>query len=215
MPRKFRIYLSGPIEFAPDAGVGWREQIIAGCSDLEDNVQIFNPCDTSLPVLERHGLKSIPEYNKLKTFPVGSPEFNKYIAVTNDFFALDISELGETDLVVARLDSYLSGGTAGELTYSAVEGIPVLAFLEEEHVPKISGWVLSCCTQILSNKTMEESIAETVKEIHVLVEESVKFEQEMMENIARLTDGGKISITDLINESLQLPNNFGGSDFEI
>ncbi len=42
-----RVYLSGPIDYAPDLGRGWRDEFIKQSKSL--NLKIINPCDKPLP----------------------------------------------------------------------------------------------------------------------------------------------------------------------
>jgi nucleoside 2-deoxyribosyltransferase len=136
-----RVYLSGPIEYAADGGKGWRNQLkerFAG-SDFV----LVDPCDSSLPILQRSGLVSVNEYHRLKQNFEAYPS-NKQIfhSATRNLIDHDINEVRKADLLFAKISETASGGTSGELTLAYFLGIPIIAFCEED-LSTVSGWVQS------------------------------------------------------------------------
>lgn len=149
--KKFKIYLSGPIEFAKDNGANWRE--LAEKRLLENDFLVFNPVTASDNVLSKHDIDSVASYNKLKTEfdgDVTRTKLNRYINVTKDFIKLDIHELRTSDMVLACINNVPSAGTAGEITLAKHLGIPVVAFIETD-LKNVSGWLLGCVDFICYN----------------------------------------------------------------
>jgi nucleoside 2-deoxyribosyltransferase len=140
--KKIKVYLSGPMEYAPDGGEGWRE---TAEKTLGDSFNIFNPCKSSVEILERNRISSVQEYNHLKkTIQFDTNAYHKYLNTTKQFFNLDIDELSSSDIVLAQVNELASGGTSGELTLAcAIYKIPIIGFCDGD-ISKISGWTLSC-----------------------------------------------------------------------
>lgn len=142
--RKYKVYLSGPIENAQDNGVGWREELAPKLKDL--GFDIFNPIDASDPILNRFMFKSVAEYNQAKS---NENLYGLYIAATDAFIQLDMDEVRTSDILLVFLSKTFSAGTAGEVTLAKHLNIPVIGFLDTNtKVSDISGWTLGCIDEI-------------------------------------------------------------------
>lgn len=139
---KCKVYLSGPMEYAADGGEGWRE--VAEQHLLLNNFDVFNPCKSSVRILEQNKLTDAAHYNELKkTIQDNNIDYAKYLAVTKQFIVLDLLELRTSHIVLVKVDKTASGGTAGELTLAYHLGIPVVGFCTGE-INEVSGWILGC-----------------------------------------------------------------------
>lgn len=157
-----KVYLSGPIEFAKDGGVGWRE--VASKFLRSKGFEVFNPIESSIQLLNSHSISSVQEYNDLKKAATSDlSSRNKYIQATRSFIDFDLKELKSSDLVLAILDKTVSGGTSGELTISRDLGIPVIALAQEEDFLSMSAWTFSCANEIFWIK--EENFSEELSDI--------------------------------------------------
>lgn len=143
-----KIYLSGPIEFATDGGVGWRK--IATDYLRAKGFEVFNPIESSLELLNSVGINSVQEYNDLKKMAAtDSSLMDKYIEATRLFIDYDIKQLKSSDIVFALLDKTASGGTAGELTVARDICLPVIALANKNEMIQMSAWVFSCVNEII------------------------------------------------------------------
>lgn len=139
MLKNRKVFLSGPMEYAPDGGADWRT--IAEARFTQAGFRVFNPCNISEEVLKPHGL-DVPKYNELKkTIDTNILDFAAYWSATQDIINVDLNELRTSDLVLAKVSKIASGGTSGELTLARHLGIPIVAFCEDP-IDTVSGWVI-------------------------------------------------------------------------
>lgn len=133
-----RIYLSGPIEYAEDHGVGWRDQVKEAFRGLD--FQVIDPCDSSVQLLEICGIKSVDDYHKLK---YGSEDDQDlFREATQALINHDLEEVRKADLLFTKISHVASGGTSGEITLARFLNIPVVAFCTD-NIQEVSGWVQS------------------------------------------------------------------------
>jgi nucleoside 2-deoxyribosyltransferase len=133
-----RVYLSGPIEYAEDHGVGWRDQVKKAFAN--SSVQVIDPCDSSLELLAIHGIESVDAYHALK---YGSPEDQElFRTATQSLISHDLEEVRKADLLLTKVSHVASGGTSGEITLARFLGVSVLAFCTD-NIQEVSGWVQS------------------------------------------------------------------------
>lgn len=137
MPRNYKVYLSGPMEFAADGGVGWRS--VAEAFLLSQGLEVFNPVNSSQEILDKWNISSVAEYNELK---VSDPTL--FCKVTHDLIEIDLLHIRQSDFVFVKLDATGSGGTSGELTMAHTLGKSIFGVVDRTNLKKVSGWALSC-----------------------------------------------------------------------
>jgi nucleoside 2-deoxyribosyltransferase len=134
------IYLAGAIEYAPDKGKAWREQITPTLIALG--------CDVYDPALdEQKNLTNIEREHFRSWKATDLPRFQRTIRKIIDW---DIEWITRrADAVVVYWDEYAGrgAGTSGELTAAYRYGKPVY-LVAGMPVEKISGWILGCATQV-------------------------------------------------------------------
>jgi nucleoside 2-deoxyribosyltransferase len=130
---KKKVYLAGAIEYAPNEGQAWREELT--------------------PILEKLGYEVINPYMVERVYEgkeVTKDNLDLYRRwVREKVIVPDLEKIDGCSFVVVHWDKHAhsSGGTNGELMYSAVSGVPVY-LIEGEPREKISGWILGCTTEV-------------------------------------------------------------------
>jgi hypothetical protein len=134
------IYLAGAIEYAPDKGKAWREQITPTLIALG--------CDVYDPALdEQKNLTTIEREHFRSWKATDLPRFQRTIRKIIDW---DIEWITRrADAIVVYWDEYAGrgAGTSGELTAAYRYGKPVY-LVAGMPVEKISGWILGCATHV-------------------------------------------------------------------
>jgi hypothetical protein len=133
-----RIYLSGPIEYAEDHGVGWRNEVKKAFEG--SNIQIIDPCDSSDRLLAFHGIESVADYHQLKYGT--DDEQERFRFATQSLIDFDLEEVRKADLLLTKISQVASGGTSGEITLARFLNVSILAFCTDE-IKEVSGWVQS------------------------------------------------------------------------
>jgi len=154
-----RIYLSGPIEYAEDNGVSWRNETKEKLSEFGSLFEVIDPCDTSLDLLLFYGVESVDAYHRLK---YGSEEEQGlFRACTQAFIEHDLEEVRKADVLLTKISHVASGGTSGEITLAYFMRIPVVAFCTD-NIQEVSGWVQSIPDLLLIGP---DSLAEAINHL--------------------------------------------------
>jgi hypothetical protein len=138
-----RAYLSGPIEYSPDRGKGWRAQITSFLHALGH--EVYDPAaDEKKNLTDEEAL----EFRGWKT-----TDLARFRATVRKIIAWDLDWIEQrSDYVICYWDAAAASGagTQGELTFAHRCAIPVYLVLG---VParEVSGWILGCATGIFDN----------------------------------------------------------------
>lgn len=154
-----RVYLSGPIEYAEDHGVNWRNKVKEALA-LVGDVELVDPCDSSLQLLAEHGIESVDDYHGLKYGSQDDQEL--FRAATRTLISHDVNEVRRSDLLFTKISHVASGGTSGEITLARFLDIPVIAFCED-NIQEVSGWVQSVPNMLF---TGEDCLERTIDTLH-------------------------------------------------
>lgn len=142
-----QIYLAGSMEWRPDGGIAWREHATERLAEF--GFTVFNPTKQEHKILARHGISSLEEMKLLK-----GTDYPIYQALMRDILHYDIDALNQSCAVLVLADSWIAGGTAGEMTHAYLNDIPVYAVFDKGYTPQqMSGWLGACVTQFYPDFT--------------------------------------------------------------
>ena len=139
-----KAYLAGAIEFSPDKGKSWRDDI-SGFLSYEFGHDSYNP------LIEEHKILTKDERETFRSLK--STNLDGFKRIVRKLMLNDLNTIAdEIDYMICNWDVYAAkgGGTYGELTFAFYRNIPVY-MVAGESLEKISGWILSCTTEIFSN----------------------------------------------------------------
>ena len=136
-------YLSGPIEYSPDLGKGWRAQIAPFLISLGHSV--YDPAEDEIKNLTVFEAQEFRSWKK-SYFPRFQKTIRKIIA-----YDLDLIE-HRCDAIVCYWDHHAGrgAGTQGELTFAHRLGMPVYLICRVP-IQEVSGWLLGCATEVFSD----------------------------------------------------------------
>lgn len=134
--RHLGAYLAGPIDFAEDLGVGWREDITGFLQDKRVGVEVFNPLEHP--------------FHDVKTFDDVKRPYLKHLADTRQFDELrdQIKAINKWDLRAIDLSSFIivnynmeihMCGTHEELFMAVGQNKPVLLIVKDKS--KMPKWL--------------------------------------------------------------------------
>jgi hypothetical protein len=135
------VYLAGAIEYAPDGGRAWREEVSKFLDETLDH-RVFNPC------IEENHILTKEEFQMFRNWKAGDlPRFRQTMRKLIDT-DLDIL-MNKVDYVVCLWDEHVlnGGGTQGELTVAYYHNIPVYMVSKIPRM-KMSSWILGCTTEV-------------------------------------------------------------------
>ncbi|MBN2280836.1 MAG: hypothetical protein JXQ65_09655 [Candidatus Marinimicrobia bacterium] len=136
-----KAYLAGAIEYAPDLGKKWRDEMALFLQN-ELNHSAYNP------LLEENKYLTQEELETFRELKV--THLDQYKVILRKLIDGDLKALKESiDYIICLWDTYTEkgGGTYGELTVAYEHGIPVY-MVTEKLKPEISGWIIGCTTEI-------------------------------------------------------------------
>lgn len=163
MPWKYvKIYLAGPMDFAADAGVKWRERITEKLiNELEltpDN--ILNPCAKPLNS-KGQGLSAEQEIcKKLRK----DKDWEGLERIVKDIMTIDLRLVDKSDILIANLSYCLrTVGTIHEIISATQRHIPVY-IIDEQGMENVSGWLMALVghERVFTN---EDDVIKTIKSI--------------------------------------------------
>jgi hypothetical protein len=139
-----RAYLAGAIEYAPDRGKAWRDEMAAFCMHALNHT-CYNPLVEESKYLSPAELASFRQYKATDT-----KYFQQLVRrlIDGDLAALQNS----IDYVICYWDEYATrgGGTYGELTFAYWRKIPVY-MVTKLPLESISSWVIGCVSEIFTS----------------------------------------------------------------
>lgn len=129
------------MEFAPDGGAGWRQDVGTFLRD-ELGFEPFDPCVNELEVLDPEERQNFRRWK--------AEDRDRFLQVIRRIIHHDLTTLCErTGFVVCLWDEHCQkgAGTAGELTVAHLHNIPV--YLVTSVPPSsLSSWVVGCATEV-------------------------------------------------------------------
>lgn len=134
-------YLSGAMEYSPDQGRGWRQEVSLLLKERLGH-EVFNPNE------EINQILSDDEELHFREWKENDEE--KFKTLMNRIIDRDLRHLTEkSDYVICKWDEYAvkGGGTHGEITVAYYHKIPVF-LLSEMPRNRISSWILGCSENI-------------------------------------------------------------------
>jgi len=140
-----RAYLSGGMEYAPDEGRDWRQEMQTWL-ERELRCTVFNPNVESEKFLGT-------AYGGIDFRELKKRDIEKFRTIIERIVTTDCDEIAvRTDFVVAYWDdaAQRGAGTKGELTMAHFFGKPVymVTGMPSEAIPS---WVLGCVTRIFAD----------------------------------------------------------------
>lgn len=139
-----KAYLAGAIEYAPDKGKAWRDDMADFlASELQHDC--YHPLREEDRYLIPHESKNFRSYKTTNL-----PEFQR---IVRKLIRGDLQSLAtDTDYIICLWDRYAErgGGTYGELTFAFYQGIPVY-MVSRLPIAEITGWILGCATEIFTD----------------------------------------------------------------
>ena len=135
--RGTRSYVAGPMDLAPDGGIGWREDITPFLEDM--GVVVLNPCNKPIDIghentedrIERHKYKQEGSYDK----------FSK---IMKELRCVDLRMVDMADFLIVYLNLDIpSCGTYEELFWANRLKNPVLVMCEQKK-QNAPDWIFGC-----------------------------------------------------------------------
>ena len=157
---KPKVYLAGPMEFAPNLGADWRKT--ASYRLRRAGFDVFNPCEEESNVL--HSVEGLPP-----GIPMNTPEDMMALKKRETLPAFkkamqalaknDLAYVETCDYVLAQINERASGGTSGELTCKqyVFRGTVIGVMEPGVDIRKVSGWLLACVDFLFEN--LDDAIA--------------------------------------------------------
>ena len=130
-------YLSGAMEYSPDQGRGWRQEVSLLLKERLGH-EVFNPNEEINQILSDEEELHFREWKE--------NDEEKLKTLMNRIIDRDLRHLTEkSDYVICKWDEYAvkGGGTHGEITVAYYHKIPVF-LLSEMPRNRISSWILGC-----------------------------------------------------------------------
>ena len=137
-------YLSGAMEYAPDQGRRWREEVALLLKNRLGH-EVFNPNEEWNQILS--------EEEKLHFREWKENDEERFKTLMNKIIDRDLNYLTEkSDYVICKWDEFASkgGGTHGEITVAYRNNLPVFLLCEMPR-NRISSWILGCSEKIFSD----------------------------------------------------------------
>ena len=134
-------YLSGAMEYSPDQGRGWRQEVSLLLKERLGH-EVFNPNEEINQILSKEEELHFREWKE--------NDEEKFKTIMNRIIDRDLRHLTEkSDYVICKWDEYAvkGGGTHGEITVAYYHKIPVF-LLSEMPRNRISSWILGCSENI-------------------------------------------------------------------
>lgn len=134
-------YLSGAMEYSPDQGRGWRQEVSLLLKERLGH-EVFNPNEEINQILSDEEELHFREWKE--------NDEEKFKILMNRIIDRDLRHLTEkSDYVICKWDEYAvkGGGTHGEITVAYYHKIPVF-LLSEMPRNRISSWILGCSENI-------------------------------------------------------------------
>ena len=134
-------YLSGAMEYSPDQGRGWRQEVSLLLKERLGH-EVFNPNEEINQILSDEEELHFREWKE--------NDEEKFKTLMNRIIDRDLRHLTEkSDYVICKWDEYAvkGGGTHGEITVAYYHKIPVF-LLSEIPRNRISSWILGCSENI-------------------------------------------------------------------
>lgn len=169
------IYLCGPMEYAKNFGVNWRNDITPRL--LKAGYSVFNPCNEVKLFNELKALKN-EQHKKVKKFK-GKEQVKEIQATFKDLqkaenldipslmnqfskvIKYDLKEVIASDLILCQWEqNVFSAGSSGELTVAKLFNIPVLMVCS--NIISLPKWILGCITKYTGSL---DNIEEEIKSI--------------------------------------------------
>ncbi len=135
------VYLAGAIEYAPDQGSRWREDMTRFLVN-ELGHRVFNPC------IEENHILTPDEFRHFRKWK--QTDLRKFRHVVRKLIHTDLTTLiNDIDYVVCLWDEHVlkGAGTQGELTFCFYYNIPVY-MVSTFPIPAMSSWIIGCTTEI-------------------------------------------------------------------
>ena len=127
-------YLAGPMEFAENAGIGWRLQFETALKPLVINCII--------PEQEEEEITDQDELNHLKKH-----DPKEYVKIMRKLIDLDLQFVHDVDLVIINWEGERMSGTIGEAQEAYLNDVPV-HLVTSKPTHEIPGWFLACCSSV-------------------------------------------------------------------
>lgn len=122
-----RCYLSGPIDNAPDLGVGWRLKVQQELADLD--IIFLNPCNKPLLL---DAIQEDLENHKLRQSIKESSNFDTLSQIMREVRCYDLRMADLCDFAIIHLDlNTYSTGTHEEITTMNRRKVPILIHVEQ------------------------------------------------------------------------------------
>lgn len=140
------VYLAGAIEYSPDKGIKWRQEIEDFYEKhLPGKCNIINPNKVEKTFLTQEDKNYLMSSN-----PKG--DIVKYQSVVRKFIEHDLVFVEESDYLICLWDEHVNrgSGTQGEITYAYKIGRPVY-YIVTIPIEQMSGWAIGCGTKFFTS----------------------------------------------------------------
>lgn len=147
-------YLSGAMEYAPNEGRDWRDEITEWLK-IKLNHLVVNPVEETAKLVQKSNAKNYRDWKN------EDPEkFVKFVrqAVDNDLNSV----VNRADYIICLWNKEVlsGGGTHGEVTMAYYYNKPVYLINQLKNI-ELSGWIMSCATEIFPDfNTMRNRLIE-------------------------------------------------------
>lgn len=155
---KVSVYLCGPMDYAKDAGRGWRNEIIPELVKLGMHEDlIFNPCKKPLSHL---GTSLSAEQELVSKFRK-KKDWKGLSGIMRQIMHVDLRLVDKADVLIVNLtDSDKTTGTIHEIVVASLAHKPIY-IIDERGKEHVSGWLYG----LVGHDRIFDSVKDVIKEL--------------------------------------------------
>lgn len=130
-------YLAGPMEFATDKGINWRNHVTTILDSMD--VMVLDPCKIEVKDTGKTVKNNIDDITKAKE----EGDFDTLVKIMSEAQDRDLACIDACDFILAYLNHKVGpGGTYCEFEYARNQGIPIFAVCSGD-LKDENSWILT------------------------------------------------------------------------
>lgn len=168
----FVVYLCGPMDFAKDLGIGWRDEITNKLLDIGiQEKNILNPCKK--PAI--FGGRNLSDEQRLCNEFRAKKDWVGLSKLMKKIMAVDLRMCDKADLIIANFSHCdRTTGSIHEIVSARNSHKPVF-LIDEKGFKNVSGWLFG----LLGPNRIFESVDDAVDVLRRIIERGPVLEQDM------------------------------------
>jgi len=166
--KKWRVYLAGAMQYAPDMGAGWRNKLQKSLRKLP--FEFRDPVKLEPKKLKGKRVNRLPEgVNSWFEFKASNVErlLQRFDLYGNKIMLADLIEVLKCDAIIVYRDEHTrTSGTHAEVTFARIFDIPVLCICKDYN--KLESWFLWAVSRFGNGRLFE-----TFKELEAFMKKDL------------------------------------------